>query len=785
MGALVLKMIEALLVLIQKIIVLFLAVIANALCGDGLSVSANENIAGSEFIAMIGGEENWNIIQGFFQKCGIVIAVFLVVVSIFMLMQSGFIEVKDSYISLAYRVVGTIILIFMISSVMTKVANLAGQVWDYGMDVFGNGITHGEMDSGAFFSVNKIKVYGEDGTDDSDNSFGLAPKSLFTSVIADVATGGIWEDIEIIVIIIQTLINIIALAVIGYNLIKLCVEMIRKYVMCWVLRMLAPMMCGTFASANTVNVFFSYIKMFGVELGIMILSRIWISLSLLMLFSNQLTLRGSIMILAFLSIGTKFSEIAKGLGLTSSSMGMALMDNIAFTAAGIATGVSGVVKGASAIGFQAAALTGNVGAAKVFSAGMGSRNLDAASIIQSMGASVGGQFRKSKTKDSDMSNFTDSMKENAEDLMSAARGGDRMSQDALGRMKANLNPEGKKEFNEMFGSQQFGFDTSSETGEKHTSLGDAFRENGLHLDTDDVQKFGTATGSLTMENSNGERIKLANIETGASVPRGYMSKKTTDAHGNASYTNLMGKPQGIEAGTTMKVGSGTLGKRAWSAAEVLSGVDLSKANNQYSNLMPKAKMENGKPVIGKDGAPVFETDKNGNIVMSAVKDTNADHYTLAGMNGGTAMYHRDPSKNYGANNTLGEMYAFKHDNGQMSYKGTDWSRAQLNSPERNTVLGEMQKALDCRSIDRSGRHSEFASLGFNNVSDLNVLDHGNTIAFSYDNADGVRMSTKMHRSMEDLSSVRNGNLYGNSKHGTWVVEKGKVESGEDKKPKMK
>ena len=288
-----------------------------------------------------------------------------------------------------------------------------------------------------------------------------------------------------------------------------------------------------------------------------------------------------------------------------------------------------------------------------------------------------------------------------------------------------------------------------------------------------------------MENSNGERIKLANIETGASVPRGYMSKKTTDAHGNASYTNLMGKPQGIEAGTTMKVGSGTLGKRAWSAAEVLSGVDLSKANNQYSNLMPKAKMENGKPVIGKDGAPVFETDKNGHIVMSAVKDTNADHYTLAGMNGGTAMYHRDPSKNYGANNTLGEMYAFKHDNGQMSYKGTDWSRAQLNSPERNTVLGEMQKALDCRSIDRSGRHSEFASLGFNNVSDLNVLNHGNTIAFSYDNADGVRMSTKMHRSMEDLSSVRNGNLYGNSKHGTWVVEKGKVESGEDKKPNMK
>lgn len=128
-----------------------------------------------------------------------------------------------------------------------------------------------------------------------------------------------------------------------------------------ILQMGSPMFGGFVASASSMNVFMSYVKMFVTEIFIYLLTKLWFALSVMLLSSGSATtsLASIIMIYAFLYIGVKMENLAKDFGLTTSSQGAALLDNMIMNGAILGASLGGIKNGVGKGLFSLGAMKGN------------------------------------------------------------------------------------------------------------------------------------------------------------------------------------------------------------------------------------------------------------------------------------------------------------------------------------------------------------------------------------------------------------------------------------------
>lgn len=388
---------RSLLLIVQQLIAGGIAGICNMYFYDQFTPSLDE------FAKFFGSEANMQQVMEIFQRAGVSITFILCVYVGITYMIGNVIEIKDTIPDLIRRCATAII----VGAVITSFAGEAIAVGEETLTtiktelstIFGDGVDENgkpKLDKMIFIiteeSLEEQHASGEYGV-------GLFKDVDFSDTASFISTGVAGAEMEgaatlvtIILDLLMLIIHIILYFIIAYNLIKLIVELVRRYVVYGVLYLISPMMPAFLTTADSAIIFNTYIKMFATQMGMVIGTSMWIYISMYAMGVIPATLMGTFMLIAFINIGIRLEGLLRDMGFSITGQGAALLDSVVATGFIMTRAMAGVAKGAGAAAITAGSAAGSVGMVK-FGSAMTGRPVDPESLMRTMQGNVGGAWR--------------------------------------------------------------------------------------------------------------------------------------------------------------------------------------------------------------------------------------------------------------------------------------------------------------------------------------------------------------------------------------------------------
>lgn len=212
------------------------------------------------------------------------------------------------------------------------------------------------------------------------------------------------------------IINLILYGVLAYYYFKLVFEEVRRY-MTMMISYMFNGLCNSFvATSVTQAAFGSYYKMFGCEVFVFVITKIWIDLSIYFMEHSDATLLACLCVICFMQFGIYIERKMKDMGLSISSTGPSLLDSIIAPAFIMARAAGGAKNATSNMLTGAGALTGHTGLVGVGNA-LGGRPVSPADLQRTMDSHPLGRARINGMAKSGVSSSTPSIKKNAGRLL--------------------------------------------------------------------------------------------------------------------------------------------------------------------------------------------------------------------------------------------------------------------------------------------------------------------------------------------------------------------------------
>lgn len=368
------------------------------------------------------------------------------------------------------------------------------------------------------------------------------------------------ETLTACFIIVQLLLQIIFFSIVAYNFAKLVVEIIKRFVFSCFMYMCAPVFVSFFTTAESQNVLYTYIKVFGVNIATVYLTKFWIQLSLYVMATKNCNFTNMCIMIAIIQIGVKLESHLKDFGLSTVNMGVSLLDNIASTGAAMAFTAKNVSSGSGKVLTNMGGLMGNVGLASIGSA-LNGKPINPSNVAMAMNESAGANIREKLGKNSTSSNFT---KSQGKSLENAIKNDGIFRNQTLQGTLGRLNSAGQQSalshvFNTAFKPVS---DKIASTGGTITGLGyssnDGFSfsyKSGMNNITrqgtiNDAPKRGNGIVSIPFQLSNG-KMAYANLEP---MSMNSIHNSGVDAFYNNSNESLeSGSLTSMELDTGMKM----------------------------------------------------------------------------------------------------------------------------------------------------------------------------------------------------------------------------------------
>lgn len=341
---------------------------------------------------------NVSTIMNFFSwASGVLIVVFCVfhAVSTFLFRTMGT-DMKTTLQSMFLRLAFCFIALAMVVNFGNWALDTGMTFYSKALEYFGSQTTDenygfgelGDTNTGIGEAINTLKEDLENGDEIKDKE---------NPVVFGIETGAVLVGTSFapVTITIVAIIRVIVLILCGYNLIKLIAELASRYAMTMALYMGLPTCLPFYTSIETEQVFFTYLRMFGTEIGILILTQIWISISFYMYETLTSALVTVFLFIAWTRIGVRLEQFLKDMGLSTTSMGASLFNEVALSAGIMAMGVSRLGGLAGNMALNAGAYTGNMKLGRVGSAILG-KGVGVESVASAMANSAGGVMRAEK-----------------------------------------------------------------------------------------------------------------------------------------------------------------------------------------------------------------------------------------------------------------------------------------------------------------------------------------------------------------------------------------------------
>lgn len=400
------------------------------------------------------GEDNMNAIIKMFSSTGYFCAVALFAFSFFMMWISGLREFKDSLGTIFARIIIAIILITIIPNGLkfileqgqylyeNQVVKTFGEVGKE--NVLYDNVSSEEEDASWLETLSgEVKEQIETSKDEEEGNVKKAIKALATFTLM----GPIYEAFKTITAstssaVSNTLkysIDGILLLIVAYNILKLAIELIKRYFMICVMYITFPAICSTVATAETSGIFWTYLKSYVSQIIALIVTHVWVQLSIFFMKIFPPGIISTLALIAFISIGVRLDAFMKDHGFSIPSSGGALLDSFVRSGvalAGVTMVASRVSRGTGAILTNAA---GAYGSTKLGAVGniLQGKSISSASILDSMTNSLGGQAAARRGGLS----FTPGM---AKELDGAFRLGGFKNKTAFTEAYNSLSAEGRK-----------------------------------------------------------------------------------------------------------------------------------------------------------------------------------------------------------------------------------------------------------------------------------------------------------------------------------------------------
>ena len=230
-----------------------------------------------------GGDSGFQVILDYFMKVGAVLLFTLLGIRILILLLGNVVEIRDSIVTTVIRLVVCIALIMGIGTVGEKILSVGQNLVDDAVTAFGD-----PSDS----SIDTSTKYGELGAS-APNGTSILADSSSTVKQGDSGSSGVTGDVkvdassinsgqiagEFVLFVFKAIFRVVFFVIIAYNILKLIIEMVQRYITMIVLYIGMPCGAAFFISSDTQNVFFTYMKMFISQVFVLVFTKVWISLS--------------------------------------------------------------------------------------------------------------------------------------------------------------------------------------------------------------------------------------------------------------------------------------------------------------------------------------------------------------------------------------------------------------------------------------------------------------------------------------------------------------------------
>lgn len=411
---------------------------------------------------------------------------------------------------------------------------------------------------------------------------------------------------------IGTLFNIAVGWIIIKNAISLFIEVIERYVVSCFLYFGFGTAVSTLTSQNTQPIFFAYFKMVVTQLLLLFFNAYFIKGFFMLLVNYDkwaYSIYGIIFALAYLKTAQKIDSHLNSMGLSAAQTGGALTASVVGIGATMLSGAYMTAKVAKGVG-KLANSTGKAGVKGVghIEAAVGAKNGNYDMFSKGKKHQEGKLFGPSKDTPQNRAEFTDKVAKNAQKNMdkgktAAYKAG--MSGSALAKnMNDSLRMRGVNP------ASSFKSGLSKDTLSRLGNISDAnFTNNGTQFSAQNTSIGGknhAITGQVSHSSSHGGR---------------YIG---TDSEGKALYASISGKPT-AKLGDSFPINvSKDQNGYTMSSAEMMTGVDLSRAPGLQERLA------NSEGAVlhcqaGKYGDMFTITDRDNNLIGGF--DRNNNYYS--------------------------------------------------------------------------------------------------------------------------------------------------------------
>lgn len=337
---------------------------------------------------------NIEILKEFFLKLGFSLLIINVAAHFFLFILGHIREAKDTFTGLAVRMITCIIIIVAIHG-------FGDAIMDYGLNLvsiadeyFGDdGKLKKDSNEKSILEETSQIINLESEKENSEETHLFGTSGIILTVEDISFENSFPLSTTLILCLIKMFLRIIFFCIVCYNLIKLVIELVQRYATLMVLYIALPAGVACFGSYETEKSFFSYIRMFFVEMLVVILTNAWISMSFYLMENTVCDFIPMIFTIAFIRIGVGIEKLLKEMGLSTVSMGGALLDNVAATGLIMTRVLGGSKEKVANTLANGAALTGNMKLGQ-FASGLAGKGFSADSAVRTMENTVMGQMVK-------------------------------------------------------------------------------------------------------------------------------------------------------------------------------------------------------------------------------------------------------------------------------------------------------------------------------------------------------------------------------------------------------
>lgn len=689
------------------------------------------------------------IIRGF-TIAGISLSIILFFFSIYLVGIKDLIQQKDSFLDLFRRLFLSVLLACFITSLLSQILILGHNLMDAAADEkkIETGYSYFEIDPSQIGESESITIFDDiKRTADTDPNASLSDSQKEEWLISYswglanfLSSFSVGVDPKYAMIL---LLRAVFFVIIAYNFAKLVVEYLKRYTTMFILYFMAPLFSAFFATASTQLIFLSYFKMFGTTVLIICLTKIWIFLSSLLMQNVVCNFANMCIMLAFINFGVRIEMWTREIGMSTASLGGALLDNIVLTA-GIMGRAAHHATGHIGNGLiNAGGISGNATLAAAGSALTG-RSLTPDNVFRTMNESAGGVMRANGTRNWGNSNLTQSQK----DLAAKAMASDGLFRNtALSNMYHSLNASGKQELmTGLMNSTYKGLNGILENaGMKVSNL--TYDNKGINF---------TATGK------NGIKRNCSIAESPARGA-GVTSIAAFDANGKQVYLNMQ------SGWDDLKNAKGTSFTDPTGKIDGTSAIELETGSNLGAFIQD-----------GDDNAAHYMATMNdfGNLDISYSSEGGDErNFTTVGVITQDGLNLFNGSSDYGDN--TGTSAFLLSDDGVRQNIGANTDTAL---PFEADFALQFARAGQVISIDCGGGNQRYEAIFDGSLSNTNRTDishvsrrEDGTILFQYRSSFDANKNSKKRKGFVDLAAkhqdqVTSKNICGDRQYGTRIMK---------------